>query len=74
MTSVKEFIAEHRDDIHALQVLYSVPCAERLTYRDVKDLADTLSRLPRNWTTERLWAAYDRLDRDKVRDSGRELA
>ena len=64
--SFKEFIEEHRNDIHALQVLYSVPYAERLTFRDVKDLAETLSRPPRNWTTDRLWAAYDQLDRDKV--------
>ena len=73
VTSFKEFIEEHRDDIHALQVLYSVPYAERLTYRDVKDLAETLSRPPRNWTTDRLWAAYDQLDRDKVRGSGQRV-
>ena len=71
--SFKEFIDEHHDDIHALQVLYSVPYAERLTYRDVKDLAETLSRPPHNWTTDRLWAAYDQLDRDKVRASGHRI-
>ena len=73
VTSFKEFIEEHHDDIHALQVLYSVPYAERLTYRDVKDLAETLSRPPHNWTTDRLWAAYDQLDRDKVRGSGQRI-
>jgi type I restriction enzyme R subunit len=54
-------------------VLYSVPYAERLTYRDVKDLAETLSRPPQNWTPDRLWAAYDQLDRDKVRGSGERI-
>jgi type I restriction enzyme R subunit len=73
VASFKEFIEEHRDDIHALQVLYSVPYAERLTYRDVKDLAETLSRPPQNWTPDRLWAAYDQLDRDKVRGSGERI-
>jgi type I restriction enzyme, R subunit len=68
--SFRDFIDEHRDEIHALQVLYSAPYAERLTYRDVKELAEALSRPPRNWTTDRLWAAYDQLDRDKVRGSG----
>lgn len=71
--SFKEFIEEHHDDIYALQVLYSVPYAERLTYRDVKELAETLSRPPHNWTTDRLWAAYDQLDRDKVRGSGQRI-
>jgi type I restriction enzyme R subunit len=71
--SFKEFIEEHRNDIHALQVLYSVPYAERLSYRDVKELAETLSRPPRNWTTDRLWAAYDQLDRDRVRGSGQRI-
>jgi type I restriction enzyme, R subunit len=69
----KEFIEENRESIHALQVLYSVPYAERLTYRDVKELAETLSRPPRSWTADRLWAAYDQLERDKVRGSGQRL-
>jgi type I restriction enzyme R subunit len=73
VTSFKEFIEEHHDEIHALQVLYSVPYAERLTYRDVKDLAEALSRPPRNWTPDRLWAAYDQLDRDMVRGSGERI-
>jgi len=73
VTSFKDFIEKHRDDIHALQVLYSVPYAERLTYRDVKELADTLARPPHNWTPDRLWAAYDQLDRDKVRGSGQRI-
>ena len=71
--SFREFIKEHRNDIHALQVLYSVPYAERLTYRDIKELAETLSRPPRNWTTDRLWAAYDQLDRSKVHGSGQRI-
>jgi type I restriction enzyme R subunit len=71
--SFKEFIEEHHTDIRALQVLYSIPYRERLSYRDVKELADTLSRPPRNWTTDRLWAAYDQLDRDKVRGSGHRI-
>jgi len=57
-----------------LKVFYSAPHAERLSYRDVKDLADMLSRRPHSWTRERLWAECDRLDPDKVRGSGRELA
>ena len=38
----KEFLDEHRDEISALQVLNSRPYAKRLTYRDVKELAEDI--------------------------------
>jgi type I restriction enzyme R subunit len=42
---------------------------KRLTYRDIKDLADAISRPPHRWTPERLWEAYETLDAAKVRGS-----
>jgi type I restriction enzyme, R subunit len=69
----RQFIEDHRDEIHALQVLYSRPYAERLTYSEIRDLATVLSRPPRNWTPERLWRAYDTLDHSKVRGSGQRM-
>src|SRR5205823_12400058 len=38
--SFRDFLDEHKDEITALQVLYSKPYAQRLTYRDVKELAE----------------------------------
>lgn len=67
--SFREFLDEHRDEITALQVLYSRPYAKRLTYRDVKELADAIGRPPHRWTPERLWEAYETLDASKVRGS-----
>jgi len=67
--SFKEFLEEHRDAITALQVLYSRPYAKRLTYRDVKELADAIGRPPHRWTPERLWEAYETLDASRVRGS-----
>lgn len=67
--SFKAYLDEHRDEITALQVLYSRPYAKRLTYRDVKELAEAIGRPPHRWTPERLWEAYETLDASKVRGS-----
>jgi len=64
------FIGEHRDEIDALQVLFSRPHRRRLTFEQVRDLAEAIKRPPRQWTPEVLWEAYERLDRSKVHGSG----
>ena len=69
LSSFREYIEEHKDDIRALQVLYSRPYKERLTFTDVKELARPSSG-PRQWTPEKLWHAYEMLDKSKVRGSG----
>jgi type I restriction enzyme R subunit len=68
--SFKQYIEEHKDSIRALQVLYSRPYSERLTFAEIKDLATTIQRPPRQWTPEQLWRAYEMLDQSKVRGSG----
>jgi len=70
LTSFREYIEEHKDDIRALQVLYSRPYQERLTFAEVKELAHAIERPPRQWTPEKLWHAYELLDQSKVRGSG----
>jgi len=67
--SWQAFVAEHRDDIDALQILYSRPYGKRLTLKSIKELAATISRPPHNWTPERLWAAYEALEASRVRGS-----
>ena len=68
--SFREYIEENRDEVTALQVMYDRPYRQRLSYADIKALADTLGSPPRSWTTEKLWEAYRRLDKSKVRGSG----
>ncbi|MGD0066787.1 MAG: type I restriction-modification enzyme R subunit C-terminal domain-containing protein [Streptosporangiaceae bacterium] len=70
VTSFREYIEEHKDDIRALQVLYSRPHQERLTFTEVKELARAIERPPRQWTPDLLWRAYEMLDESKVRGSG----
>jgi type I restriction enzyme R subunit len=70
ITSFRQYLDEHRDDIRALQILYSRPHHERLTFAEIKELATAIERPPRQWTPEKLWRAYEMLDRSKVRGSG----
>ncbi len=69
VTSFEQFLRDHRDEITALQVLYSRPYRERLRPVDIKELARVIEAPPRSWTPERLWRAYEALDRSKVRGS-----
>ena len=67
--SFREFIEQHKDEIEALQILYSRPRGQRLTLRAIRELADTIKRPPYNWTPARLWAAYETLDASRVHGS-----
>jgi type I restriction enzyme, R subunit len=71
--SFERFIEEHKDEITALQILYSRPYTQRLTFRAVKELANAIGRPPYQWTPEKLWSAYEALDRSKVRGSGQRV-
>lgn len=70
IASFKEFVEANKDEITALQILYSRPYRQRLTFAQVKELANAIGRPPRNWTPETLWSAYEQLDRSKVHGSG----
>jgi type I restriction enzyme R subunit len=67
VTSFRDFIEKHKDEITALQVLYSKPYARRLSHQDIQDLAELIQAPPRKWTPDVLWRAYDALDHDKVK-------
>ncbi len=73
ISSFKHYIAEHRDQIRALEILYSRPYGERLTFSQLKELVRAIERPPRQWTPEKLWQAYEMLDRSKVRGSGGQM-
>ncbi len=64
----QRFLAERRDQLAALQILYRLPYAQRrLTYEAVEDLREALRRPP--WLLEPvdIWRAYKRLAAEKVR-------
>jgi type I restriction enzyme R subunit len=68
--SFEQFVEDHRDEITAIEVLYSRPYHGRLRLKDVKDLANMIQSPPRSWTPERLWSAYEVLAKDKVHGAG----
>ena len=65
--SFEQYLAEHKDEIEALQFFYSVPHKERLRFSDIKAIAEAIKAPPRSWTPEKLWHAYELLEKDKVR-------
>ncbi len=68
ITSFENFIKENKDQLLALQILYSRPQARRkLTYTAIKELAQRLSDPPHFLTTPDVWQAYKRLNASVVR-------
>ncbi|MDZ8241996.1 MAG: type I restriction-modification enzyme R subunit C-terminal domain-containing protein [Nostoc sp. ChiQUE01a] len=69
--SFREFIEANKDEITALEILYNQPYGQRkLTYEQIKQLANALERPPRYLTPEKLWDAYTQLEADKVKGAG----
>jgi type I restriction enzyme R subunit len=68
--SFQAFIEENKNEITALQIIYNRPYAAReLTFAEIKELAEAIGLPPRRWTPERLWDAYETLERSKVHGS-----
>ena len=65
--SFEQFIKDHKDEITALQVLYSKPYKQRLRYEDIKDLASRIEKPPHQWRVDNLWNAYAALEKSKVK-------
>jgi len=78
--SFEQFIEANKDEITALQVLYSEPFKQRLRFEDVRELAEKLvaqveqlriyQTHPQGWekrVPDELWAAYQKLEAGKVR-------
>ncbi len=76
LTSFRKFIEDNKDEIEALQVLYSQPYRAGLKFRHVKELASKLNQPPfyvdpnRPDSLTRLWQAYELVEPDKVRGKG----
>jgi len=69
--SWRDYLDEHRDEIIAIQLMdarRSLP-GRHLAFADIAELADRISRPPRNWTPDLLWAAYATIDGPRVRRS-----
>jgi type I restriction enzyme R subunit len=66
----RAWIAEHKDELTALQVLYTGTRPLRLSLRDLRELSVALARPPLNVTPIQLWRAFEAVEVDKVKGSG----
>ena len=68
ITSFRDFIEQNKNELLALQILYSQPYAkQRLTYAAIRELATRLTDPPWHLTTADVWQAYKRLHAALVR-------
>ncbi len=64
------FIEKNRDQITALDIIYSKPYRMReITFSDIKNLAHAIEKPPYNLTSRILWNAYQRLDKSRVKSN-----
>jgi len=59
--SWRDYLDDHRTEITAIQLL-SEAKERRISFSDIKELADRIARPPYNWTPDFLWSAYLVLD------------
>jgi type I restriction enzyme R subunit len=75
--SFEKFIEDNKDEIMALQILYSRPYKQSLTHELLKELARAIERPKQPGIVpivpERVWQAYEMLDKSKVRGSATKL-
>lgn len=68
--SFREFIETNKNELLALQILYSQPYPRRkLTYASIRELATKLTDPPHHLSTADVWQAYRRLESSLVRGS-----
>jgi type I restriction enzyme, R subunit len=68
--SWRAYLDEHRDEITAIQLLGEAR-ERRISFTDIKELADRIRRPPHNWTPDVIWSAYEALESTRVRHSDR---
>jgi len=72
VSSWREYLEEHHDEIAAIQVFYDADSdpharrSSRVTFAELRELADRIQRPPHRWTTDVLWRAYEALEVDPV--------
>ncbi|MBA3006667.1 MAG: DEAD/DEAH box helicase family protein [Proteobacteria bacterium] len=65
--SFERFLADNRDEITALQVLYSKPYKSRLRFEDIKELAGLIEKPPHHFRVDTLWDCYAALEKARVK-------
>src|SRR5665647_1770767 len=70
VASWREYLDEHRDEISAIQVFYEADRhgsgSHRVTFAELRELAERIHRPPHRWTADVLWRAYEALEVDST--------
>ncbi len=67
----EQFLEENQDELTALQIIYNQPYGKRrLTFNEVKELANAIEKPPYHLTQETVWKAYEQLEKAKVKGAG----
>jgi type I restriction enzyme R subunit len=70
VASFREFIETHKDELDALQIIYSQPRKARLlTYAQIKELADAIGGPPHYLLPAMVWQAYQHLEQARVKNA-----
>ncbi|MBC8550004.1 MAG: DEAD/DEAH box helicase family protein [Nitrospira sp.] len=67
VTSFEQFIKDNKDEITALQILFSKPYKLRLRFEQIQELASIIEKPPYTWKIDRIWDAYAALEKSKVK-------
>jgi len=75
VSSFRQFCEDNRQQIEALQLLYSKPYRAGLRYGHVKELAETLKASPQRFDWPRVWQAFEIVEPERVKaTTGQQLA
>jgi len=68
--SWQQYLIDHRDEITAIQLMQEAK-ERRVSFAQIQDLAERISRPPHNWTPDLIWSAYEAIEVGRVRHSDR---
>ena len=64
VTSWREYLDTHQDEITALHLLYAGDRSAEVTFAELRELAERIKRPPYNWTPDLIWNAYAAIEAD----------
>ena len=70
----KQYLEDNKNEISLIQVLYSQPAGAKITFAALRELAEKIAAPPRSWTIDLIWAAYQALDNEHVKQADKHTA
>ena len=74
VASWRQFIEDNKDEVALIHVLYSQPEGAKVTFQELKELADRLKSPPVSASIDLIWNSFQALDGDKVKQSAKHAA